>query len=131
MSEKKFKFISPGVFTSEIDNSQIPRTPEEIGPVIIGRTAKGPAFKPVKVSSYDEFVQIFGDAQAGNGNGTDDAKIYVYFQNRLYYGFTTESEFDVSNDVTTMAGGTIVRNTITNTKNYSSLTFNCTSSHYV
>jgi len=73
MSEKKFKFISPGVFTSEIDNSQIPKSPAEIGPVIIGRTAKGPAFKPTTVSSYDEFVQLFGDAQAGNGNGTDDA----------------------------------------------------------
>ena len=72
MSEKKFKFISPGVFTSEIDNSQIPRTPAEVGPVIIGRTAKGPAFKPVTVSSYDEFVQVFGDANAGQGNNSKD-----------------------------------------------------------
>ena len=34
---KKFKFVSPGIFLSEVDNSQIPRRPDDIGPVIIGR----------------------------------------------------------------------------------------------
>ena len=47
MSAKKFKFVSPGVFLSEIDNSQLPKEPGGIGPVIIGRTRRGPALKPV------------------------------------------------------------------------------------
>ena len=37
MSVKSFKFVSPGVFINEIDNSFIPSTPDVIGPVVIGR----------------------------------------------------------------------------------------------
>jgi hypothetical protein len=66
MSAKKFKFVSPGVFLSEIDQSQLPKTPGAIGPVVIGRTRRGPALKPVKVNSFQEFVEIFGDPIPGN-----------------------------------------------------------------
>ena len=66
---RKFKFVSPGVFIDEIDNSQIPGVPAPIGPVIIGRTAKGPAMRPVTVTSMSEFVEVFGAPQAGGGGG--------------------------------------------------------------
>lgn len=66
MSAKKFKFVSPGVFLSEIDNSQLPRIREGVGPVVIGRTRRGPAMKPVKVASFQEFVDIFGEPVPGN-----------------------------------------------------------------
>ena len=66
MSAKKFKFVSPGVFLSEIDNSQLPKAANGVGPVIIGRTRRGPALKPVKVNSFQEFVEIFGEPIAGN-----------------------------------------------------------------
>ena len=66
MSAKKFKFVSPGVFLSEIDNSQLPKVPGGVGPVVIGRTRRGPALKPVKVSSFQEFVEVFGDPIPGN-----------------------------------------------------------------
>ena len=69
MSVKKFKFVSPGIFINEIDNSFIPRTPENMGPVIIGRTRTGPAMKPVKVHSFSEFVQTFGNPVAGGKGG--------------------------------------------------------------
>ena len=62
MSVKKYKFVSPGVFLSEIDNSQVPEEPSDIGPVIIGRTVRGPAMRPVQVDSFSEFVTIFGNA---------------------------------------------------------------------
>jgi hypothetical protein len=70
MTARKFKFVSPGVFLKEIDNSQIPKGPGAIGPVIIGRTKKGPALKPFKVQSYSDFVEIFGSPIAG-GQGQD------------------------------------------------------------
>ena len=35
MAAKSFKFISPGIFIDEIDNSELPALPEEMGPVII------------------------------------------------------------------------------------------------
>tara|TARA_R100000406_G_C3112860_1_gene124845 strand:- start:54 stop:2996 length:2943 start_codon:yes stop_codon:yes gene_type:complete len=68
-SSKKFKFISPGVFVDEIDQSQLPAVPTEVGPVVIGRARKGPADKPVQVSSYSDFVQTFGNPVAGNEGG--------------------------------------------------------------
>ena len=71
MSAKKFKFVSPGVFLSEIDKSQLPKVAAGVGPVIIGRTRRGPALKPVKVNSFQEFVEVFGEPIAGNGG--DDA----------------------------------------------------------
>ncbi len=70
MAARKFKFVSPGVFLKEIDNSQLPKLPGGIGPVIIGRTRKGPALKPLKVSSFQDFVRIFGSTVPGN-QGTD------------------------------------------------------------
>ena len=67
MSVKNFKFVSPGVFVNEIDNSQIPASPAGIGPVVIGRAAKGPGLRPVSVDSFEEFVNIFGVPSPGTG----------------------------------------------------------------
>mgnify|MGYP003642779958 FL=1 len=65
MSAKNFKFVSPGVFIEEIDNSQIQQVSEAIGPVVIGRSRRGPAFIPTTVQSFSEFITIFGDPVAG------------------------------------------------------------------
>jgi len=69
MSVKKFKFVSPGIFVNEIDNSFIPRQPGGTGPVIIGRTERGPGLRPVRVSSFSEFVDVFGMPIPGGGSG--------------------------------------------------------------
>tara|TARA_B100000282_G_scaffold294855_1_gene272837 strand:- start:2633 stop:5866 length:3234 start_codon:yes stop_codon:yes gene_type:complete len=66
MASRKFRFVSPGVFLKEIDNSQLPRTPEGMGPVIIGRTRKGPTMKPYKIRSLAEFERVFGKPMPGN-----------------------------------------------------------------
>jgi hypothetical protein len=65
MSAKDFKFVSPGVFIEEIDNSQVPKLPVAIGPLVIGRARRGPAYQPVRVDSFSEFVTIFGNPVAG------------------------------------------------------------------
>ena len=65
MSARKFKFISPGVFLNEIDNSQLPNEPREIGPLCIGRAKYGPAMRPVTVDSFAEFVQLYGEPIPG------------------------------------------------------------------
>ena len=69
MSVSKYKFVSPGVFVDEIDNSQLPRLPEAVGPVIIGRTERGPGMVPVKVESLSEFVEVFGNPIPGGKTG--------------------------------------------------------------
>ena len=69
MSASKFRFVSPGIQLREIDRSQIPEEPEIIGPVVIGRARRGPALRPVKVDSYSEFVEIFGEPSPGGKTG--------------------------------------------------------------
>jgi len=66
MSIKNYRFVSPGVFVNEIDNSQLPASPAGIGPVIIGRAEKGPALRPTTVDSFEEFVNVFGTPSPGN-----------------------------------------------------------------
>ena len=73
MSVKSFKFVSPGVFINEIDNSFRPRSHEEIGPVVIGRATRGLGLQPIKVQSYSEFVEVFGETVPG-GSGGDVAR---------------------------------------------------------
>jgi hypothetical protein len=65
---KKFDFLSPGIEIREIDQSFLPQEAEALGPIIIGRTRKGPANKPVKVRNLDDFVSVFGLPIPG-GNG--------------------------------------------------------------
>ena len=69
MPVSDFKFVSPGVFINEIDNSFLPREADAIGPVVIGRATRGLAMQPVKVDSYSQFVEMFGDTVPGNGGG--------------------------------------------------------------
>tara|TARA_A100000172_G_scaffold42646_3_gene26122 strand:+ start:2298 stop:5159 length:2862 start_codon:yes stop_codon:yes gene_type:complete len=66
MSVKNYRFVSPGVFVNEIDNSQLPASPAGIGPVIIGRAEKGPGLRPITVNSFEEFVSVFGTPSPGN-----------------------------------------------------------------
>ena len=55
------KIVSPGVFTEEKDLSFLPQGISEIGAAFVGPTLKGPAMVPTTVSSYNEFVQTFGN----------------------------------------------------------------------
>jgi hypothetical protein len=54
------RIISPGVFTNEKDLSFLQTGVGAIGAALIGPTIKGPAFVPVAVSSYSDFVAQFG-----------------------------------------------------------------------
>jgi len=54
------RIISPGVFTNEKDLSFLQTGVGAIGAALIGPTIKGPAFVPVAVSSYQDFVAQFG-----------------------------------------------------------------------
>ena len=69
MSVKKFKFVSPGVFIDEIDNTGLPAVSENLGPVIIGRASRGPGMRPVKVQSFSEFIEVFGNPVPGGRGG--------------------------------------------------------------
>jgi len=66
---KNYSMISPGVETYEIDNSGLPASGRKVGPLVIGRATRGPAFRAVQVQSMDEFIQIFGSPNAGGVYG--------------------------------------------------------------
>ena len=82
MSSQSFKFVSPGVFINEIDNSFLPKSADAIGPVVIGRAPQGMALTPIKVQSYEEFVEVFGGTVPGNGGG--DVYRYGNYQSPMY-----------------------------------------------
>jgi hypothetical protein len=69
MAVDKFKFVSPGVQIAEIDNSQVTAVPAGVGPTIIGRFERGPAMRPVRISSFSQFIDIFGNPIAGKVGG--------------------------------------------------------------
>jgi hypothetical protein len=70
MTAKQYKFVSPGVQVNEIDNSGLPReNTDSSGPVVIGRALRGPSNRPVKVSSLEEFISLFGEPVAGANSG--------------------------------------------------------------
>jgi hypothetical protein len=54
------RIVSPGVFTNEKDLYFLQTGVGGIGAALIGPTIKGPAFVPVAVSSYSDFVAQFG-----------------------------------------------------------------------
>ena len=65
--------VSPGVTTSEIDNTFLTGQPVQAGAAIIGPTVKGPVELPTLVTSYADYVNRFGDVLV---SGSDT---YSYF----------------------------------------------------
>ena len=68
-------FVSPGVYSNEIDESFIPAGAGAIGGALVGLTEKGPAFTPT-------FVGNFGDFRAKFGNM--NTKMYLPYAARSY-----------------------------------------------
>ena len=71
MPIKDYKFVSPGVQVKEIDQSVLEPTPVVIGPVIVGKFAKGPALTPTIVNNINEFRDVFGGTITGQEPVTD------------------------------------------------------------
>ena len=61
----KFDFLSPGIELREIDQSTVAPVPENDGILLIGRAKKGPAMKPIKITSTQNFHAIFGTPMDG------------------------------------------------------------------
>lgn len=53
--------ISPGVFQIESDQSLYTQAPPALGAAIVGPTVKGRPFVPTYVTTYTQYVTIFGD----------------------------------------------------------------------
>ena len=69
---RKFDYASPGIQINEIDQSQVPAQTTEDGILLVGRSLKGPAMKPVIVKDLDSFIEIFGRPQSGKAASSTD-----------------------------------------------------------
>ena len=92
MPVKDFKFVSPGVFINEIDNSFRPREPDAIGATVIGRSVRGLGMQPGKVPSFSEYVTNYGDTVPGNGGG--DIARFGNRQSPMYGTYAAKAYLD-------------------------------------
>ena len=70
--ERKFKFISPGVFIDEIDNSQLPAEPGDNWTLGHRHSPPGTSsMVPVTINSFSELVETFGEPNAGTAIAAD------------------------------------------------------------
>ena len=81
-------FVSPGVFTSEKDLTFVTRQVGVTTLGLMGETPKGPAFEPVFVSNYDEFISYFGGLNPEKFKGTG---FHKYELNYIAKSFLTQT----------------------------------------
>lgn len=117
-------FLSPGVFTSEKDLTFVSQQVGVTTLGLVGETLKGPAFEPIFITNYDEFLTIFGGLSPekfGGSNPTPKyelpyiAKTYLTQSNQLFvsrvlgltgyeagkaWAITTKANYDPSTIVT-------------------------------
>jgi hypothetical protein len=85
-------FVSPGVYTSEVDLSFVAQSVGVTTLGIVGETVKGPAFEPIFVRNYDEFQTYFGgttpekfiNTQIPKYEAAYIAKAYLQQSNQLF-----------------------------------------------
>ena len=85
-------FVSPGVYTSELDLTFVTRQVGVTTLGLVGETTQGPAFQPIFVSAYDEFQSFFGGLNATKVKDTGAplfelpyiAKSYLSQSNQLF-----------------------------------------------
>ena len=106
------KIVSPGVFTEEKDLSFLPQGIAAIGAAFVGPTVKGPAMVPISVSSYGEFVQIFGDTNP-NLYLPYTAKEYLNNSGQLTVVRTLHDDgYSLANPIAVVASGSFGRKQI-------------------
>jgi hypothetical protein len=99
MSIKQYRFVSPGIFINEIDNSQLPEAPSGIGPLVIGRAERGPSMRPVELQSFSEQVEIFGNPVPGGiggdvwRDGNRTSPMYAGYASQAYLANRTPLTF--------------------------------------
>jgi hypothetical protein len=85
-------FVSPGVYTSEVDLSFVAQSVGVTTLGIVGETQKGPAFEPIFIRNFDEFTSYFGgtspekfiNTQIPKYEASYIAKAYLQQSNQLF-----------------------------------------------
>lgn len=114
MTNSNKVFVSPGVYTSELDLTFVAQSVGVTTLGLVGETLKGPSFEPILISNFDEFQTYFGTTSPekdGVGNPKYElayvAKAYLQESNQLFVtrvlgltGYLPRNTFGI----TTLAG---------------------------
>jgi len=91
MASNNRVFVSPGVYTSEIDLTFVAQSVGVTTLGLAGETLKGPAFEPILISNFDDFKLYFGTTSPekfSDGNPKYElgyvAKSYLQESNQLF-----------------------------------------------
>ena len=92
MASNQKVFVSPGVYTSEVDLSFVAQSVGVTTLGIVGETLKGPAFEPIFIRNFDEFTNFFGgtspekfiNTQIPKYEAAYIAKSYLQQSNQLF-----------------------------------------------
>ena len=92
MASNSKVFVSPGVYTSEVDLSFVAQSVGVTTLGIVGETLKGPAFEPIFIRNFDEFTTFFGgttpekfiNTQIPKYEAAYIAKSYLQQSNQLF-----------------------------------------------
>jgi hypothetical protein len=91
MASNNRVFVSPGVYTSELDLTFVAQSVGVTTLGLVGETLKGPAFEPILISNFDDFKLYFGSTSPekdGDGNPKYElgyvAKSYLQESNQLF-----------------------------------------------
>ena len=103
--------ISPGVFQRENDISFINPAPGEVGAAILGPTVKGPVEIPTAVTSYNQYVRLFGDT-FDNGSAKDEYLTSMAVKSYFSQGGDTV----LITRIVSASNGASVRGSITSTE---------------
>jgi len=94
-------FVSPGVFTSEQDLTFVTRQVGVTTLGLVGETPKGPAFEPVFISNYDDFMSYYGGLNTAKYTGTG---LHKYELNYIAKSFLTQTNQLYVNRVLGLSG---------------------------
>ena len=75
--------FSPGISMSEVDQSTVAAGTIVAGAAIVGPTVKGPVLVPTKITSYSQYVSIFGTTFEGCDSGSQDTAVQQEFMTSL------------------------------------------------
>jgi phage tail sheath protein FI len=110
--------ISPGVLARENDSSFVSKRPVTVGAAIIGPTVKGPVEVPTIVTTYNEYVNKFGDVLMSGSS--DNTQMYSYFTSIAAYNYFSNGGKSLL--VARVASGSFIGATSTTITNYISAT---------
>jgi Phage tail sheath protein subtilisin-like domain len=66
--------VSPGIYTSEVDLTFAAQSIGVSSLGIVGEAQQGPAFEPILIKNYDEYIKYFGGASTEKFSGTQIVK---------------------------------------------------------